>query len=425
MSREASINEEARQQLRDAGFALVQSEVPLETSSKFRVDVLAWAGDGNGELVPWAAVEIKSGRAAVPELSLPALARTRDLLGTVDNYAVVDGQWFKADHSVRSLEPVDGPTPPPHGPEGELADESLATSLLLNALWRRMDRERGRRPIDPALPAEMLTDLSDQTSAGIDTVDGPVAVRPDVLWMARRRALGELTTRAAKGGEWASEPAVARAVAELAGASLAGTVLDPFCGTGSFLWAAMDRARGLETPTEFVGVELHQQLARTAESIGATAPLPARIVTGNAFGEDVLPADVVLTAPPLGVRDAERHQLLDGSRTRDLAVAAVDYALRSLRPGGRAVLHLNPGFTFHRSIEGFRQYIASNYRVGALIGLPSGAIPGTVIPSVLLVIDRSDPGETFVAQLGEDWEAQLATGGAALTAAVAHLDGAR
>lgn len=59
----------------------------------------------------------------------------------------------------------------------------------------------------------------------------------------------------------------------------------------------------------------------------------------------------------------------------------------------------------------------------ALIGLPGGAVPGTGVRSVLVVIERAEPGETFVAQLGEDWESQLAPGGAALSAALAHIDG--
>ncbi|MCZ7424104.1 hypothetical protein O7607_30415 [Micromonospora sp. WMMA1949] len=42
---------------------------------------------------------------------------------------------------------------------------------------------------------------------------------------------------------------------------------------------------------------------------------------------------------------------------------------------------------------------------------------------MLLVIDRAEPGETFVAQLGDDWAAQLSETGAAMNAALEHLDG--
>jgi hypothetical protein len=39
-----------------------------------------------------------------------------------------------------------------------------------------------------------------------------------------------------------------------------------------------------------------------------------------------------------------------------------------------------------------------------------------------MVVDRAEPGETFVAQFGEDWEAQLAPESTALEAALQHLD---
>lgn len=421
MTKDASTRDQVRAKLRAAGFELVQFESPLEPSSKVRPDVVAWAADGDGELVPWAVVEMKSGRLKPPELTLPALSRSRDLLGTMDHYAVVNGQWFKADRSVRSLEPVDGPTPPPHGAGGFLADESLATSLLLKSLWREADKERARGVrVDYFFPSADL--LTETNVPGIQTADGFIPVRHEVLWQARRRALVEFASHGGKGEALASSPLIARAIADLAGRVIAGTVLDPFCGTGSFLWAAMDRTLLHEEPVEFVGVELNTGLADLARTIGQTAPMLTTIATGDAFEVELPMADVVLAAPPLGMRMREPRVLLDGSTTTDMAVAAVDLALRQLRPGGRAVVHVAAGFTFQSAAERFRQYLASEHRVAALIGLPSGAVPGTGVRSVLIVIERAEPGETFVAQLGEDWETQLAPGGAALSAALAHID---
>ncbi|MFM9378797.1 class I SAM-dependent DNA methyltransferase [Gordonia sp. VNK21] len=418
------MRDEVRARLRVAGFELVQLEAPIDPRSKVRPDVVAWAADNSGELVPWAVVEIKSGQFKTPELALPALARSRDLLGTTDHYAVVNGQWFKADRSVRSLEPVDGPTPPQHGPRGLLVDEGLATSLLLKSLWRHVDGERAHgAQVDNFFPAADLT--AEPDVAGIETADGFVPVRSDVLWQARRRALIEFASNTGKGEALASDPVIARAMADLAGPPIAGTVLDPFCGTGSFLWAVMDRALRHDAPVEFVGVEVNDGLASLAGTIGRTAPLLTTIVSGDAFEVELPLADLVLAAPPLGMRLREPRVLLDGSTTTDMTVAAVDLALQQLRPGGRAVLHVAAGFTFQRAAEQYRQYLAEQLRVAALIGLPGGAVPGTGVRSVLLVIERREPGETFVAQLGEDWETQLASGGAALTAALAHIDGDR
>lgn len=87
------------------------------------------------------------------------------------------------------------------------------------------------------------------------------------------------------------------------------------------------------------------------------------------------------------------------------------------------VLLLPINITFLHKLEAYRRFLASDYRVGALIGLPARVLEPTAVRAVLLVIDHAEPGETFVAQLGEDWVAQLSKTGAAMNAALQHLDG--
>jgi hypothetical protein len=133
---------EVRAAMRAVGYTILQVEPRLENLSNLRPDVLAWASNADGELVPWAVVEYKNKKLRQPELVLPSLAGSRDLLGTLEHYAVINGQWFKADRGVRSLQPVDGPTPPEHGSQGLVTDRSLATSLLVQRLWFEADRLR-------------------------------------------------------------------------------------------------------------------------------------------------------------------------------------------------------------------------------------------------------------------------------------------
>ena len=117
------------------------------------------------------------------------------------------------------------------------------------------------------------------------------------------------------------------------------------------------------------------------------------------------------------------YTLLDGSKTRDVELVSLDQCIRSLKPGGRAVLHLSKGLTYRKQSEDYRHYIANSFRVSALIGLPSGAFYGTSIPSVIIVIDNDLPSSTFVAQIGSDWQEQLSRSGSALQAANNYLDG--
>lgn len=422
MVSERSAASEVRSRMREAGFSFVQVQPHIAGRSGARPDVLAWASDRDGRLVPWAVVEVKSGKLKNPDLALPELARSRDMLGTREHYVVIDGRWYQADRSVRSLEPVDGPTSPLFGTGGFLTDEDLAANLLSTQLWQEARRQRGLEArVDYFWPASIL---EESAHPGIRLSDEEfVPVNHEVLRRARRRALVEYMLGERSHGFYVSQPVIAEAVATLVGDRLGGTVLDPFCGTGSFLWAVADRAERIDVPVEFVGYDVDQKVAEAAEAIGRQEPLLTTIEHANAYEVALPRAQVVVTAPPLGLRLQTPHSLLDGSSTTDGEAAAVDLCLRALELGGRAVFHLGTGFTFKQALERYRQYLADEFRVAVLIGLPAGAIPGTTMRSVLLVIDRAEPGESFLAQLGEDWEAQIGVGGAALLAAREHLDG--
>jgi hypothetical protein len=409
--------------LREAGYSLIQTEPVLRgNTTRFRPDILAWASNRDGELVPWAVVEVKQTRMPLPpEVALDALAHARELLGTTEHYAVINGNWFKATSGIVGMEPVEGPTAPRFGSDGEIVDETLATSLLREQLWREADKARGAgAKIDFFFPETALI-----TPEGIASpFGGRLPVRADVLFTASRKALIEIGSRGREMGLFTSHPVVARAVAVLAGPKLGWDVCDPFCGTGSFLWAAIDESleRGRPIVSAF-GIDLNRQMVDLARGIAAVSPTPTDIELGDAFEIPVPLSTAIVSAPPLGVRLREPYTLMNGGSTRDMDFAAIDLAVRSLGEGGRAVVQVAPGFTFKRQGERYRRMLASDFRVGALIGLPAGSVPGTGVGSVLVVIDRATPKhDTFVAQVGEDWERQLAPGGAALAAAVAHLD---
>lgn len=403
--------------LERAGFGVVQVEPHLPgVAESARPDLLAWASNREGELVPWAAVEITSRRA---ETALPVLARTQALTGTREHYVLSSGEWFKADAGLRTLDRVDGPSSPPLGGSGRLVDVPLATSLLRERLWRRMDEERGRGTSVAEVFADLVAEFYERGANA--TSGGQLRLGREVLWQAARRALVDFS-RDVRSGIYASHPVVASAVSALAGSRLDGTVLDPFCGTGSFIWAAAERAAHRGSNVDLIGFDISAAMVNVVEGLLVLAPVSGVVTCADAFRTRLPEADVVLAAPPMGLRLPFEHELLTGSVTRDGDVAAVDLAVRALRPGGRAVLQVSPGFTFRANGEQYRQFLTDRYRVAALIGCPTGSVPGAAIGSVLVVIDATSPGRTFVAQLGEDWQTQLSEGGAGLQAALAHID---
>ncbi|MFF7717123.1 N-6 DNA methylase [Streptomyces sp. NPDC007988] len=417
--------------IRDAftavGYQFVQLEPKLAgIKERWRPDVVAWAADASGTLVPWAVVETKQAREPIhPASGLSALARARDLLGTVDHYVVVnEAEWYRADAGLQRLVKVDGPEPPPNGGEGEIADADLLTSLLTEDLWRAASRvrDRGHSVIDFVFSPQLTSNFT-----GFRTSTGTwIRASRKALWQARRNAVVEFARRGREAGEFTSHRGIAKAVAQLAGNKLTSDLLDPFCGTGSFLWEAIDYAQEHDTGLSTVlAYDMNQRMVDLVRSIGEVAPVPVEIVQGDAFQADLSLTSCVVTAPPLGLRLDKPHDLLDGSMTKDADLVAIDRIVRVLDDGGRAVIQVPAGVTFRSSGEGYRRYLANRFRVAALIGCPPGVVPGTGVRSVLLVIENAEPTDTFVAQLGEDWEAQLAPGGAALEAALAHIDGGR
>lgn len=448
-----SLRDSVQQDLERTGYSFVQAEPRLDkTSSAFTPDVLAWAADADGKLVPWTVVEVKIGsrKKLPPEAALPQLAKSRDILGTVEHYVVLDGDWYQADVGLRKLARVDGPVPPRYGGEGELDDIDLATSLLTAQLWRwaQAGKHHTRGLFEGGLSADVNVDrlviadhnLSTELSVdGIETSAGTLLpASREVLWEARRRALVSFARRGREAGIYTSHPVIAKVVARLAGTKLNGEVLDPFCGTGSFLWESIDHSLEIGSGlTSATGFDTNDRMVELARSIARAAPidvniscadgfdhgLPFRTESFNLTGSPLV--NCAVSAPPVGLKlhRSEPYELLDGTSTQEGDLAAVDCLVRRLADGGRAVIQVGQGFAIRLKGQRYRNYLANHYRVAALIGCPPGSVFDATLTSIIMVIEKASPTKTFVAQLGEDWESQLAPGGAALEAALDHING--
>ena len=68
-----------------AGYEFVQFEPRIpDAKGSWSPDVVAWAADAGGALVPWVVVEMKKSYGAIhPEAGLPALARARNHLSLI------------------------------------------------------------------------------------------------------------------------------------------------------------------------------------------------------------------------------------------------------------------------------------------------------------------------------------------------------
>ncbi|MGO1736469.1 MAG: N-6 DNA methylase [Leucobacter sp.] len=409
--------------LRALGYPLVQTQVRIPTAARHQVDVLAWAADDAGELAPRLVVEVKGGGQR-PETVLPQLAQISSALGTEEHFVVVSDEWFYAGRGFRSIDSTDGPPAAGRRASGEVRSVALAAQLLHERVWHLADAHRNERGVDLSTFVDAVKGDDDQQLT-IETVAGDrVDVESRVLWKARRRVLTDLADSMKSMGIFVSPPVVAEAIALLVGKRLGGRALDPFCGSGSFLWALHDRAQLEGASLETLGRDLTPEVIRAASMVGSSIGGTATFEVDDAFATSLPEADIVVTAPPMGLRLPAPFELMNGRMTKDSEVAAVDQCLRALKPGGRAVLQLSPSITVQTQLESYRDFLATEYRIAALIGCPSGAAYATQVSTVLMVIDRAPADTTFVAQLADDWQTQLGPTGPVMSAAREHIDGA-
>ena len=191
------------------------------------------------------------------------------------------------------------------------------------------------------------------------------------------------------------------------------TVLDFACGNGIYLASAISRGA-----VSVCGRDINVQAVMRAK-IGCFFADPktehdiaiADVLTS---ASETAPAQRIFVAPPLGMRLREfdikemgyyadvMSALIDGGATiaPDMEDFCVAKALASLTDDGIAVLHVSAGFLFrqNRARQMLRRALVEGGYLRSVIELPGGIIPGTMVKSALMVIEKqpSEEGVLFV-----------------------------
>ena len=239
---------------------------------------------------------------------------------------------------------------------------------------------------------------------------------------------------------------VADLMNDLAGVS-GGTVLDPACGTGELLVAALDHGasevRGQELDkglcalaSAFTSVWLQpRQTREEADAPGAEAlpggSLAATVLTGDSLladGYAGVEADAVVCHPPFGSRDWGQEQLASDPRwaygippRAEPELAWVQHALAHLRPGGRAVLLMPPAAASRPSGRRIRAELLRRAALRAVVAMPPGAARPVHVPVHLWVLERpvsaalADPRVLLVDVSGRERVNRGSAGNAART----------
>ncbi|UQI43330.1 N-6 DNA methylase [Streptomyces sp. HU2014] len=175
------------------------------------------------------------------------------------------------------------------------------------------------------------------------------------------------------------------------------TVLDPACGTGGLLHAAV--TTGTPAPAGFHGQEADPELAALAAlRLALHTDGRVRVRAGDSLRADAFAdsaADAVLCHPPFNERNWGHEELAYDPRWEygfpartESELAWVQHALARLRPGGTAVLLMPPAVASRRSGRRIRADLLRRGALRAVIALPAGAAPPYGIPLHLWVLSR-------------------------------------
>jgi SAM-dependent methyltransferase len=174
-------------------------------------------------------------------------------------------------------------------------------------------------------------------------------------------------------GQYFTPRPLVELMADLAGIRPGDRVLDPTCGSGGFLVAAL--ARGADVD----GIEVDPDLAGLARlNLALHGANPRGVRTEDFFRAEAEPVyDVVLANPPFSLPvdhpDAlARSSLAEGRARVGSDVLFVEAALRWLRPGGRLVTVLPHGVLANASLAPLRVLIEERAVREAIVSLPEG-----------------------------------------------------
>lgn len=412
-------------ELQNVGFTRVQSHlsVPLDVKeSQFVVaDFVAWETRDGNSLEPLCVVlHDVDGKIQQGDL-LSRLISLRDALGSTKHYVISsDGQWSVPNSEFTELVPIRRPD---HSQEGADSLEVVHPELIKLVLTEELRREDGRVGSGQLLGDLSLESAIDRIVAaaehGVEIATGAL----NISTIATFELIPELLENAKVNPQHFTPKAFAEALAALAGTKVSGDFFDPFFGFGMTTSAVMRSVEGVE-PRSITGCEQNSAVFEYAKQLGklGNSSMMLKLEDGlNSKFENEF--DLVVTVPPWGSKVNESLRLLDDSMSSDIELSAIDLGLRALNPNGRLVIMLPVTFTHLKKSETYRDYLARNHRVAALISLPARSFSGVVVGLVILVVDKDSHGETFVAKLGDDWQEHVRPGSAFLREALEHIDG--
>ncbi|MFE9658655.1 N-6 DNA methylase [Streptomyces sp. NPDC005955] len=269
---------------------------------------------------------------------------------------------------------------------------------VLSAVWSRTHLAREYRL--PAYRDEGVSRPFAQTEAALEELVTEVGRLESAEYLLDV-LLDVYSTRYARGGDYFTPDTVSYLFAGLAAPRAGEMVRDPACGSGRLLRAAAFRAQKQGAELRLSGADI-RPLARYAAAVNLALHGFRIDLAGD--GTDTLRegipqerADVIITNPPVNMRDWGHGELRGDSRW-DLGVprpgnanfAWIQHVLADLTPHGRAVILLSSGAAHSSSSSDglIRQRLLEHGLVAGIVDLPSWPFPHTRTSTALWLLAK-------------------------------------
>lgn len=196
-----------------------------------------------------------------------------------------------------------------------------------------------------------------------------------------------------------SPPSMATFMAKLGSVDECDSVLDPACGTGLLLQSA-----AVTTKAKVIqGIEINQQFAELSRLV---LPDHTTVIQGDSLGTVPLSLptyDLIICEPPFGYKLAKPWTSeISGGPISDFANALLCKSVALLSERGKCVFLLPASCLSLSGKKLFEKLGKQGFFLRALIYVPAGSLLSVGIHSYIVVIDRTERPDIFVAQYNTD-----------------------
>jgi SAM-dependent methyltransferase len=278
-------------------------------------------------------------------------------------------------------------------------DRLRAMGLTGRGAWAALSRHLAERL---GVPRELWLDGPDApVQAGLNAI--PLTAELDLFGLAYERFFPEVF-KGERGQFFTPRPLV-ELMADLAELRPGARVLDPTCGSGSFLVVAHSRGADVD------GIELDPELVALCRiNLKLHGANPRAVRHADLFRDPVDEQwDVILANPPFSVEVGDAEALADSELAAGRKSISSDHlfleaAWRRLRPGGRLVALLPRSLLANPSTGALRDWLDERFVRRAVVALPEGVFRpfgGAASQACIVALDRRP------AELRSWWLAQV------------------